>query len=194
MNTVPIDLAPLQLNKEGSRAIAIHPALAPSPARSQPHHAHSCPAPRHMMPHTAATRVPRTPLIGSLPDPSSSFLNSPMPPLSLPPPQRLDSREPTRQPATVVQFASSCPAEMGFLNNRNAQQRSFDDTSDLSRSPSLALMRSIDSMRRERLSDHRLSLERLSLNEQDEYEHNDDDETSEKGDTADDDLFVFEDQ
>ncbi|KAF0684769.1 Aste57867_23284 [Aphanomyces stellatus] len=215
MNTMPPTLL---LAKEPSRAIAIHPpsssSSSTSPIRNQQQHAHSCPAPRHIQPHTAQQRrpLPHTPLIGSLPDPTSFFLNAPMPPLSLPPPHRPDdvddslgslddlaSTTPRRE--TVVQFASSCPSHMGsgFLHHpqpafsiRGGAFQPTDDGSDLSRSPSLALMRSLDTIRRERLSDAtaaaRLSLERLSLVERDEDKaDNDDDDGAEE-----DDVFFFE--
>ncbi|ETW01042.1 hypothetical protein H310_06673 [Aphanomyces invadans] len=210
----PSSVIALHGPKEASRAIAIHPPTGSSTSASSANlhtntQAHSCPAPRHLMalpPHLASSSkqrsAPRTPLIGSLPDPSSTFLSAhPMPPLHLPPPpldlDRPSSSSSSTRRETVVQFASSCPAQVGFLHMpRHAATMTapFPASDDLSKSPSLAVMRSMESLRRERLSSHtdnRLSLDRLCLEEQDE----DKEDESDDDDAANfemDDVFVFE--
>ncbi|RHY04328.1 hypothetical protein DYB37_002559 [Aphanomyces astaci] len=148
--------------------------------------------------------APRTPLIGSLPDPSSSFLAAhPMPPLHLPPPPSelnlpSESTSLSSRRETVVQFASSCPAQVGFLHMpRRATTKTphpLTTADDLSKSPSLAVMRSIESLRQERLSsltDNRLSLDRLCLDEHDEDDESDNDE-DDPANFEMDDVFVFE--
>ncbi|OQS01653.1 hypothetical protein ACHHYP_00537 [Achlya hypogyna] len=173
-----------------SRAIQI-PA---SPSRFHPAFAHSCPAGRPMLDGPSRVRhAPITPQIGSLPDPSFAFLQAPMPPLELPPPNREAPSEdrfttPAPRPReTVVQFASSCPAQLdGFLT-----RMTLDDSRNLlSQSPSLAILRD---MRRgsypEQPAAHRRSLDCLSLDERDEYESEPDDATTRD---STDDVFMFE--
>ncbi|RHY30503.1 hypothetical protein DYB32_004264 [Aphanomyces invadans] len=119
------------------------------------------------------------------------------PPLLQPRRDKESNGRTTYQRETVVQFASSCPAQVGFLHMpRHAATMTapFPASDDLSKSPSLAVMRSMESLRRERLSSHtdnRLSLDRLCLEEQDE----DKEDESDDDDAANfemDDVFVFE--
>ncbi|KDO33119.1 hypothetical protein SPRG_01931 [Saprolegnia parasitica CBS 223.65] len=185
-----------------SRAIQIHRDTT-SPSRFQAF-AHSCPAgrPLHDNPPRGVRHAPLTPQIGSLPDPSFAFLQAPMPPLELPPPNReslSDERfaSPLTAPApmqprpreTVVQFASSCPAQLdGFLT-----RMTLDDAHTLlSQSPSLAILRD---MRRgsyaDMTSSNRRSLDRLSLDERDEYDSDEYDEAHPR-DSQDGGVFEFE--
>lgn len=96
----------------------------------------------------AALQPPRAPLVGSMPEPNFLSLDG-MPDLSLPPPMEQEEEEsPPR--SNVVQFASSCPTDMGYLRQGNPVRGSWtptlepypaeQDDFDLSKSPALAAM------------------------------------------------------
>ncbi|KAE8905730.1 hypothetical protein PF005_g17199 [Phytophthora fragariae] len=100
---------------------------------------------------------PRAPLVGSMPEPSFLELDS-MPDLALgPPAETIREDSPPRAPA-VIQFASSCPGDIGFLRSnptRGSWTPSLQpypaehDDFDLSKSPALAAMSAL----RERMGD-----------------------------------------
>ncbi|KAG6584635.1 uncharacterized protein IUM83_07972 [Phytophthora cinnamomi] len=91
---------------------------------------------------------PRAPLVGSMPEPSFLELDS-MPDLALgPPAETIREDSPPRAPA-VIQFASSCPGDIGFLRSNPARGSwtpslqpypAEHDDFDLSKSPALAAM------------------------------------------------------
>ncbi|OQS06726.1 hypothetical protein THRCLA_01250 [Thraustotheca clavata] len=128
---------------------------------------------------------PRSPQIGSLPDPSFAFLHAPMPPLELPPMNRDSLSEerfasPLNPPTmlgrneTVVQFASSCPAQLdGFMTRMTLEE----SQGLLSQSPSLAVLR--DMRRHSSFLDQRRSLDQPLIDERDEYDSSEEDEDEE---------------
>ncbi|KAF4321497.1 hypothetical protein JM18_003936 [Phytophthora kernoviae] len=95
-----------------------------------------------------ALQPPRAPLVGSMPEPNFMQLDG-MPDLSLPPPAEAVEASPPRAPA-VVQFANSCPGDIGFLRQGNPMRGSWTpslhphpaehEDFDLSKSPALAAM------------------------------------------------------
>ncbi|KAG1701822.1 hypothetical protein DVH05_010314 [Phytophthora capsici] len=100
-------------------------------------------------PRSGGLQPPRAPLVGSMPEPNFLHLDS-MPDLALGPPAETiqEDSPPARAPA-VIQFASSCPGDIGFLRRnptRNSWTPSLEphlaehDDFDLSKSPALAAM------------------------------------------------------
>ncbi|KAG7381321.1 hypothetical protein PHYPSEUDO_006207 [Phytophthora pseudosyringae] len=92
---------------------------------------------------------PRAPLVGSMPEPNFLQLES-MPDLALgPPAETIEQDSPPARAPAVIQFASSCPGDIGFLR-RNPTRGSWTpslephlaehDDFDLSKSPALAAM------------------------------------------------------
>ncbi|GLD96654.1 hypothetical protein PINS_up005337 [Pythium insidiosum] len=108
----------------------------------------SCPVNGNAPPFLRARyQPPHAPIIGSLPEPSF-LLNeeSAMPELILPPPAHPSESESEREPS-VVQFASSCPVDIGYMRQGHPiPQRSWAPSPratqefDLSKSPALAVM------------------------------------------------------
>uniref|UniRef100_K3WJ04 Uncharacterized protein n=1 Tax=Globisporangium ultimum (strain ATCC 200006 / CBS 805.95 / DAOM BR144) TaxID=431595 RepID=K3WJ04_GLOUD len=89
---------------------------------------------------------PRAPRFGSLPEPSFLQLDDPpMPELLLPPPAQSSNHNSSATPS-VIQFASSCPGDIGFLRQSNPVHHSWApspralDEFDLSKSPALSVM------------------------------------------------------
>ncbi|ETN23702.1 hypothetical protein PPTG_00239 [Phytophthora nicotianae INRA-310] len=121
---------------------------------------HSLPADMHhvhlsrFMTTTSSTRSgglqpPRAPRVGSMPEPNFLQLDS-MPDLALgPPAETIEEDSPPARAPAVIQFASSCPGDIGFLR-RNPTRSSWTPTLepyvaehedfDLSKSPALAAM------------------------------------------------------
>ncbi|POM78966.1 Hypothetical protein PHPALM_3444 [Phytophthora palmivora] len=106
---------------------------------------------------SSGLQPPRAPRVGSMPEPNFLQLES-MPDLALGPPAETieEDSPPTRAPA-VIQFASSCPGDIGFLRSnptRGSWTPSLEpylaehDDFDLSKSPALAAMSAL----RERMS------------------------------------------
>ncbi|OWZ22367.1 hypothetical protein PHMEG_0002957 [Phytophthora megakarya] len=90
---------------------------------------------------------PRAPRVGSMPDPNFLPLDN-MPDLALgPPAETIEDDSPPARPPAVIQFASSCPGDIGFLRS-NPTSASWTpslepyvaehDDFDLSKSPALA--------------------------------------------------------
>ncbi|KAL4156348.1 hypothetical protein PRNP1_005379 [Phytophthora ramorum] len=100
---------------------------------------------------------PRAPLVGSMPEPNFLQLDS-MPDLALGPPAETIREDSPPQAPAVIQFASSCPGDIGFLRQGNPNRSSWTpslepnlaehDDFDLSKSPALAAMSAL----RERMS------------------------------------------
>ncbi|EEY70391.1 uncharacterized protein PITG_05797 [Phytophthora infestans T30-4] len=121
---------------------------------------HSLPADMHhvhlsrFMTNTSGTRSgelqpPRAPRVGSMPEPNFLQLDN-MPDLALgPPAETIEEDSPPARVPAVIQFASSCPGDIGFLR-RNPARGSWTptldpylaehDDFDLSKSPALAAM------------------------------------------------------
>ncbi|KAF4036285.1 hypothetical protein GN244_ATG11654 [Phytophthora infestans] len=121
---------------------------------------HSLPADMHhvhlsrFMTNTTGTRSgelqpPRAPRVGSMPEPNFLQLDN-MPDLALgPPAETIEEDSPPARVPAVIQFASSCPGDIGFLR-RNPARGSWTptldpylaehDDFDLSKSPALAAM------------------------------------------------------
>ncbi|CAI5725351.1 unnamed protein product [Peronospora farinosa] len=100
---------------------------------------------------------PGAPLVGSMPEPNFLRFES-MPDLALgPPAEMIEEDSPPQRVPSVVQFASSCPGNIGFFRSnmtRSSWRPTLEphpaehDDFDLSKSPALAMM----SAMRERMS------------------------------------------